>query len=99
MARGYLAVPASRCAVEWEFSISGQIAMWQQNHLSPDRICASMIYKGMLKRASTWYNQVCLEEHIGEDMALVLMDSDDINGKIPPEWRDNWWKERVHKIG
>jgi hypothetical protein len=35
MARDVLAVPASGCAVERQFSISGRMAIWQRNRLSP----------------------------------------------------------------
>ena len=50
MARDVLAVPASGCTVEREFSISGRIAIWQRNRLSPSTISDSMIYKSGLKR-------------------------------------------------
>jgi len=50
MARGVLAVPASGCAVERQFSISGRMTVWQRNRLSPKVISDAMIYKTTLAR-------------------------------------------------
>ena len=50
MARDVLTLPASGCAVEREFSVSGRIATWQHNHLNSSTIADSMFYKGALKR-------------------------------------------------
>ena len=50
MARDVLAVPASGCAVEREFSISGRIASWQRCRLSAATIYNSMMYKASLGR-------------------------------------------------
>jgi hAT family C-terminal dimerisation region len=48
MARDVLAVPASGCAVERQFSISRRMTVWQRNHLSPRVISDAMIYKAVL---------------------------------------------------
>ena len=50
MVRDVLAVPASGCAVERQFSISGRMTIWQRNRLSPKVISDSMIYKGALAK-------------------------------------------------
>src|SRR5579859_2665266 len=52
MARDVLATPASGCAVERVFSVSGRIASWQRNWLSAETISALMMFKYGLKR--TW---------------------------------------------
>jgi len=51
MMRDVLAVLASSCAVECQFSISGRIAIWQRNRLSPKVISDSIIYKGALAKS------------------------------------------------
>jgi hypothetical protein len=48
MARDVLAVPASGCAVERQFSISGRMTVWQRNRLSPRVISNAMIFKAAL---------------------------------------------------
>jgi len=48
MVRDVLAVPASGCAVERQFSISGKMPVWQRNRLSPKIISDAMIYKAAL---------------------------------------------------
>ena len=45
MARDVLAVPASGCAVERQFSISGRMTVWQRHRLSPRVTSAAMIFK------------------------------------------------------
>ena len=48
MVRDVLAVPASGCAVERQFSVSGKMTVWQRNRLSPKIISDAMIYKAAL---------------------------------------------------
>ena len=45
MARDVLVVPASGCAVERQSIISGRMAVWQCNHLSPSVISDARIFK------------------------------------------------------
>ena len=49
MARDVLAVPASGSAVERVFSVSGRIATWQRNRLSPEAISNMMMFKCGMK--------------------------------------------------
>ena len=81
MARDVLAVPASGCTVEREFSISGRIATWQRNRLSPSTISDSMIYKSGLKR-----KRLALQMNGDEDDLVVP----EMCGSIPKEWQDKW---------
>jgi hypothetical protein len=103
MAKDHLAVPPSGCAVEREFSVSGRIATWQRNRLSAERIAAAMIYKSQLKREGLW--QKAYED---EWVELIAWDDDDemdideecgLDGVIPQEWSDTWWKTKVNQAG
>jgi hypothetical protein len=103
MAKDYLAVPPSGCAVEREFSVSGRIATWQRNRLSAERISATMIYKSQLKREGLW--QKLYED---EWVQLIAWDDDDemdiddecgLDGVVPHEWSDIWWKTKVNQAG
>jgi hypothetical protein len=96
MARDYLSVPPSGCAVEREFSVSGRIATWQRNRLSPARISASMMYKSAMKREGRWASDDIsqIDESLIEDF-VEESDDDNGDGNIPSEWRDNWWKQKI----
>jgi hypothetical protein len=89
MARDVLAVPASGCAVEREFSVSGRIATWQRNRLNATTIRDSMIYKNALKR-----NRIPLRSVDG-----VVVDEDfpvpEEQGIVPAEWSEQWWLETL----
>ena len=100
MAKDYLAVPPSGCAVEREFSVSGRIATWQRNRLSAQRISESMIYKSYLKREGLWkenggVNGDELDED--EDRWVDMEEETELNGVIPQEWSDGWWKAKIHE--
>ena len=87
MARDVLAVPASGCAVEREFSVSGRIATWQRNRLTASTIRDSMIYKNALKRNHIpLKSDSCAEEDLPVPEQL---------GIIPPEWSEQWWLEQL----
>ena len=90
MARDVLAVPASGCAVEREFSISGRIATWQRSRLSPKTISDSMIYKNYLVRKRDGLH--C--EVVDDDDHLPIPEQ---VGKIPKEWADKWWLEKLQR--
>jgi len=91
MARDVLAVPASGCSIQRQFSISGRIAIWQQSRLSPRTISNAIIYKAAVARK-------------GEPLPDVqVAGADDLSieeriGTIPREWMQNWWLEKLDKI-
>ena len=69
MARDVLPVPASGCAVEREFSISGRMAIWQRNRLGARTISESMMYKAALRKTRT----PMLSSEIRVTMLIVLL--------------------------
>jgi len=88
MARDVLAVPASGCAVERQFSISGRIASWQRSRLSATTISDSMIYKGSLVRTPLDYVTVDDEEPLSIPEYI---------GEIPKEWTEKWWMDKLKR--
>lgn len=93
MARDVLAVPASGCAVEREFSISGRIATWQRNRLNGSTIADAMFYKGALKRQGVALRNSKVDDN--QDLPV----SERI-GEVPQEWQDKWWMEKTkHVVG
>ena len=88
--RDILAVPASGCAVERQFSISGRITIWQRNRLSPRSISDSMIYKGTLAKTRTPLHAVLEIEKDNESLPIA-----DSEGTIPDKWIENWWLEKL----
>jgi hypothetical protein len=85
-----LAVPASGSAVELAFSVSGRIATWQRNRLSPETISNLMMFKSGMK-GSRW--------ELPDTMAAESeeLEVPELLGKIPPEWEDNWWKKKLDR--
>ena len=92
MARDVLAVPASGCAVERQFSISGRITIWQRNRLSPKIISDSMIYKGALAKIRCPLRVEL--EHV-DDIDVLPVDA--CEGTIPEEWTQGWWLKNLGK--
>jgi hypothetical protein len=93
MARDVLPVPASGCAVERQFSISGRMAIWQRNRLSTKTISDAMMYKGALaKSASPMGTQPAMCDDVD---ALPVEEK---YGEIPDEWTHNWWLEKLEGI-
>jgi len=92
MAGDVLAVPASGCSIERQFSVFSRMAIWQRNHLAPNTISNAMIYKAAVARKSeplpnaqvTGADDLQVEERIGA---------------IPREWVENWWLEKLDRIG
>ena len=85
MVRDTLAVPASGCSVERMFSMSGRIATWQRSRLHDTTISDLMMYKSALNfKDATWELDESDELHVPE-----------MAGKIPPEWENDWWKEKL----
>lgn len=85
MVRDTLAVPASGCSVERMFSASGRIATWQRSRLHDTTISNLMMYKSVLNCKEPTTDLDASEELVVSEMA----------GKIPPEWENDWWKERL----
>jgi hAT family dimerisation domain. len=93
MARDVLAVPASGCAVEREFSISGRIATWQRNRLNSSTIADAMFYKSALKRQGVALGN----SKVDDDHDLPVPER---IGVVPQEWQDKWWMEKTkHAVG
>ena len=84
MVRDTLAVPASGCSVERMFSVSGRIATWQRSRLRDTTISDLMMYKSSLN-----FKEPLME--LDECDELVP----EMAGKIPPEWENDWWKEKL----
>ena len=88
MARDVLAVPASGCAVERQFSISGRMAIWQRNRLSPKVITDSMIYKSALAN-SRWPLGSESKKAVDD---IDVLPVDEKVGHVPEEWTAQWWR-------
>jgi hAT family C-terminal dimerisation region len=54
MVRDVLAVPASGCAVECQFSVSGKMTVWQHNRLSPKVISDAPVSPKKMCRDTFW---------------------------------------------
>jgi hypothetical protein len=90
MARDVLAVPASGCAVECVFSVSGRVATWSRNRLSPETISNLMMFKSGMKESEWEVPDTMAAEDEEFEVAELL-------GLIPPEWEDNWWKRKLER--
>ena len=88
MARDILVVPASGCTVERVFSVSGRIATWQRNRLSADSITNIMMFKSGMKNMRWKVPDTMSDESEDFEVPEQL-------GCIPPEWYDQWWKEKL----
>src|SRR5579859_519341 len=86
MARDVLAVPASGSAVERVFSVSGRIATWQRNRLSGETISRMMMFKSGLKQQRIVWER---PDSMGD--AFQEFPIQEVLGKIPPEWENQWW--------
>jgi len=66
------------------FSVSGRIATWQRSRLRDTTISDLMMYKSGLNFKEP-------------PMALDECDElvPEMAGKIPPEWENDWWKEKL----
>ena len=92
MTRDNLAVPASGCAVERQFSISGRIAIWQRNRLSPRVISDALIYKGWLAKTRA---PLRVQSETVDDIDILPVDEEP--GQVPEEWTQNWWLDNLGK--
>ena len=91
MARDVLVVPTSKCNIEWQFSISGRIAIWQRNNLSPRTISNAIIYKAAVARKG--------EPPPGTEVyGIDDLPVEDRIESIPRERMQNWWLEKLDKI-
>jgi len=92
MARDVLAVPASGCAVERQFSISGRIAVWQRNRLSPRVISDAMIFKAALA-----HTRCPLRAELDNVDDVDQLPVEEKAGTIPDEWINGWWMKQLEK--
>jgi hypothetical protein len=93
MVRDVLAVPATGCSIERQFSISGRVATWTRMRLGIQTISDSMIYKSYLKwRSENTGDHRHMVNEIVDDGSVI---PDDVETGVPKEWSDGWWKERV----
>jgi len=92
MARDILAVPASGCAVERQFSISGRMAIWQRNRLSPRVISDAMIYKAALA-----HTRCPLRAELDNIDDVDQLPVEEKEGTIPDEWIAGWWMKQLDK--
>ena len=79
MTRDVMAVPASRCAVERQFSISRRIAIWQRSRLSPRTISNAMVYRTAVARTGDPIKSVDVFDNM-DDLLI-----DERIGKVPHE--------------
>ena len=87
-----LAVPASGCAVECQFSISGRMTIWQRNRLSPEIISDFMVYKGALA------NTHCpLHGELDNVDDIDILPVDEYVGTVLDEWIQNRWLKNLGK--
>jgi hypothetical protein len=93
MARDILAVPASRCAVEQQFSVSGRLAIWQRNRLGAQTISNAMMYKGGLAKTKAPLRQKSLESP--DTDALPIGEKE---GSVPEEWVERWWLGKLNRL-
>lgn len=93
MTRDIMAVPASRCAVECQFSISGRIAIWQRSRLSARTISNAIVYRATVARTGDPIKNVDIFDNM-DDLLI-----DERIGKVPHEWMQGWWLEKLEKIG
>ena len=94
MAHNVLAVLASGCAVERQFSISGWIAIWKHNRLSSRSISDLMIYKRALTKTRTPLNTVPDIEEDNEYLSVL-----ENEGIVPEEQVNTQWNDKLGKVG
>ena len=94
MARDVLPVPASGCAVEREFSISGRMAIWQRNRLGARTISDSMMYKAALRKTRTPMLSPEITDESDDVDSLTIPERE---GNVPEEWIQNWWLKKLEK--
>ena len=92
MARDVLAVPASGCAVERQFSISGRMTVWQRNRLSPRVISDAMIFKAALA-----HTRCPLRAELDNVDDVDQLPVDEKEGSIPDEWINGWWTKQLER--
>ena len=86
-ARDVLAVPASGCKVEREFSISRRIATWQRNRLNASTITNTMMYKSVLEKRE---RDLMVDDGDGDESMVA-----ENCVVIPQEWKNNWWLTKL----
>jgi len=94
MARDNLAVPASGCAVERQFSISGRIVSWERSRLKGETISDLMMFKAGLMRKGLKLREMDIAVDEDHDWNLTIPP---LTGEVPKEWADSWWLEKLEK--
>jgi hypothetical protein len=92
MVRDVLAVHASGCAVERQFSVSGRMTVWQRNRLSPKVISDAMIYK-----ASLAHTRCPLRAELDNVDDIDQLPVPEKKGIIPKEWMSGWWSDKLER--
>jgi len=86
MARDTLPIPASGCSVERMFSLSGRVATWQRSRLRDSTIADIIIYKASLN-----FKEAAPELEEWDELPV-----EEMLGKIPMEWEQDFWKRKLH---
>jgi hAT family C-terminal dimerisation region len=94
MARDNLAVPASGCGVERQFSISRRIVSWERSRLKGETISDSMMFKAGLMRKGLELREMDIAVDEDHDWNLAVPP---LTGEVPKEWADGWWLEKTEK--
>ena len=94
MARDNLAAPASGCAVERQFSISGRIVSWERSRLRGETISDLMMFKAGLVRRGLELGEMDIAVEGDHDWDLAMPPS---TGEVPKEWADSWWLAKTGK--
>ena len=94
MARDNLAVPASGCAVERQFSVSGRIVSWERSRLKGETISDLMMFKAGLIRKGLELRELDIAIYEDHDLNLAIPP---LTGEVPKEWADGWWLEKIEK--
>jgi len=94
MARDNLAVPASGCAVERQFSVSGRIVSWERSRLKGETISDLMVLKAGLVRRGLKLREMDIAVEEDHDLNLAMPP---LTGEVPKEWQDSWWLKKTEK--
>jgi len=85
-------VPASSCAVERQFSISGRMTVWECNRLSPHVISDAIIFKAALA-----HTRCPLHAKLDNVDDVDQLPVDEKEGTIPYEWINGLWTKQLER--
>ena len=71
------------------FSVTGHVTTWWRSHLKHTTISDIMVYKVELSRKAAEGAMVEVEEW--EDFPI-----DEVEGMIPAEWEQDFWRKKLH---